>query len=54
MFFIAAFLLIDVKDWSNYISPKHGSRHGFKYCLILIYIGNIISGFEEPDMLLTL
>jgi len=28
--------------------------HGFKYRPILIYIGNIASSFEVPDMILTL
>jgi len=29
-------------------------NNGFKYWSILIYIGNIILGFEIPDMKLTL
>ena len=31
----------------------HG-LHGFKYRPILIYIGNIVLGFEVPGMILTL
>jgi len=30
----------------NIICPDHG----FKYRLILIYIGNIVSSFEVPDI----
>jgi len=29
----------------------YSNRHGFKYRPILIYVGNIISDFEIPDMI---
>jgi len=33
---------------------KKGVNHGFKCRLILIYIGNIISGIEVHDTILTM
>jgi len=32
-------------------SKMETSFHGFKYRSILIYIGNIVSGFDIPDMI---
>ena len=33
---------------------EHNLRHGFKYWMILVYIGNIVSGFWSTRIMLTL
>ena len=33
---------------------NYSENHGFKYKLILIHIGNIVSEFELPNTILTL